>query len=313
MKSRNQYVLLSCLSLLCGAALAIHFAGVASADESWSTQDLERRQIEVEFNGGQVAVLHYGAALDKPYFHPIWTPTGQVITFDAPADHVHHRGLSLGWPDISGANFWSEVNSAPGTRGRIVTESVETHPIDDTLHLTERNRWLDPNGEVLLSGIQVWTFHPPQGNARLIDVDLRFEAIADEVVFGSDPNGPVPYHGLCLRIGPFHDPVYFNSEGVEGGQACQGVAARWMAVRGLQFGRPALAAIFDHPENDEHPTPFYVQDQGMQFISTSPNHFEPKRLAAGETWRLRYRVIAAGNEWDLEALWNEYEQQASGE
>jgi hypothetical protein len=54
----------------------------------------------------------------------------------------------------------------------------------------------------------------------------------------------------------------------------------------------------------------------MQFISTSPNFTKPKVLGKGETWRLRYAVLAAGappkeQTWDLDQMWSEWQKRSA--
>ena len=269
-------------------------------------------QIKIFFQDRETAVYHAGAALDKSYIHPLWTPDHRVVTYDSPADHIHHKGLCIGWPDVSGTDFWSEVNSKSGTRGKIVPRKVDTTEATDVdKTIVEQNDWQREDGTVLVHGRHEWTFHPPQGNLQCVDVDIRLTADAPEVTFGSDPGTPREYHGLTLRIGPFTDVRYFNSEGIEGGQNCKGKPAKWCAASGTQSGRPVLAAILVSPQCEAFPTKFYIQDQGMQFISSSPNYGQPKILKQGETWHLQYRVIAAGTppegkSWDLGKLWEDY-------
>ncbi|MFB3786828.1 MAG: DUF6807 family protein [bacterium] len=267
----------------------------------------------------EIAIHHAGEALDKPFFHPLCTPDRRCVTYDAPADHLHHRGLCVGWPDVSGTDFWAEVNSPPGRRGKMIPKSVDTRMLESgAVELREKDVWLTEPETELVQSEQVWTFWPPEGNLQLVDLDLRLTALEPEVVFGSDPNAPREYHGLTLRAGPFAEPRYFNSEGIEGGQNCKGKPAKWCALAGMQAGGPVLAAILDHPSNSSHPTRFYVQDQGMQFISSSPNYGKAKILKQGETWRLRYRVVAAGKppegrSWDLNELWNQWVKADKGE
>lgn len=283
--------------------------------DDFSTTTGSREQIKILFDVNEVAIYHFGEALDKPYFHPLWTPDRRIVSFDAPADHIHHRGLCLGWPDISGTDFWAEVWSPLGHRGKIISRNVETNQRSDgKIVLHESNEWQTEDGTVLLSSVQDWVFHPPQGTLQIVDVDVIFTAKQPEVVFGSDPGYPREYHGLTLRIGPFTEPRYFNSSGIEGGQNCKGKPAKWCALSGQQNGHPVLAAILDSPNNSSFPTKFYIQDQGMQFISSSPNFGKAKVLKNGETWRLQYRVIAAGKpmeteEWDVETLWKDYANQ----
>ncbi|MBZ0256862.1 PmoA family protein [bacterium] len=298
------------------AALLFLFTPLAQTDEpetiGFSVQEKPVKQITICYQDREAAVYHWGAALDKPYIHPLWTPDGGIVTYDAPADHVHHRGLCVAWADISGEDFWAEVYSPAGRRGQIFTDRVESATASDGMaQLTEHNRWLRQSGEQLLSSIHRWSFHPPENNMQIIDVDIQLTAVAPEVIFGSDPGKPRPYHGLTWRIGPFENPRYFNAQGDEEGAACFEKPAAWMAVSGIERGRPILAAILDSPTNDCFPSQFAVYHQGMQFISSSPNQGKPKILKQGETWRLRYRVIAAGappagGSWDLNALWKNY-------
>ena len=317
------------VALLC-AGLVVVSGGVASratAGESaassaprpvaqLSLRQSPRQQVTVLCGGKEVAVHHSGDALDKSYIHPLWTPDRRVITYDSPADHVHHRGLCVGWADVSGVDFWAEVWSPEGRRGRIVARKLLTDVLPGGgARIREFNDWQKPDGTILVREERTWTFLPPRGNLQLLDVDMALTAVAAEVVFGSDPGKPREYHGLALRAGPFDQPRFFNSGGDVGDQQCHGKPAKWCALSGIQSGRPVTAAILDHPSNQaqgrDHPTRFFVLGGGMQFISSSPNFGTPKVLKSGETWRLSYRVVAAGappkgGEWDIESLWNDF-------
>ena len=305
--------------VLIAAAIVGGFCLLASdapGDKSeLSVTKKSRQQMTVSFQGKDIAVHHSGPALDKPYIHPLWTPDRCCVTYDAPADHLHHRALCVGWPDVSGTDFWGETIAPPGKRGQILTGKVLQKVLPNGgVTIVEKNRWNTQDGSELVRGEHSWIFLPPQGNLQLVDVELKLKATANEAVFGSDPGKPREYHGLTIRIGPFANPVYYNSAGDKGGQNCQGKSAKWCALSGDQHGRPVLTAILNSPANDPHPTRFYVQDRGMQFISSSPNFGKPKVLKRGETWLLRYRVVAAGKPkegetWDLDALWNEYAKE----
>jgi len=269
--------------------------------------------IRVMSGGREVAIHHSGPALDKSFIHPLWTPDHRCVTYDAPADHIHHRGLCVGWPDVSGVDFWAEVNSPPGRRGRMIPRDVTMATLaGGGVAIREANDWAREDGSVLVKEQREWRFLPPRGNLQIVDVDIALTAAAPEVVFGSDPGKPREYHGLTLRMGPFAEPRFLNSEGAEGDTKCHGQPARWCALSGLQSGRPVLAAILDHPGNDIHPTRYFVLGKGMQFISSSPNFAKAKILKSGDPWNLRYRVVAADaperEKWDLNALWNDMKE-----
>ncbi len=324
---KKRMVSLSLRRLVLCAASTVIFAGggaycarqqestissVAGTRPSLVVQRRPREEVTVLSGGKEVAAHHSGAALDKSYIHPLWTPDGRIITYDAPADHVHHRGLCVGWPDVSGTDFWAEVWAPEGRRGKVVIEKLDTETLPEgPVLVRERNNWQKEDGSTLLREKRVWTFHPPRGNLQLVDLEMVLTAVVPEVVFGSDPGKPREYHGLTLRMGPFDEPRFFNSEGDVGDTECHGTPAKWCALSGIQSGQPVTAAILDHPSNDSHPTRFFVLGRDMQFISSSPNFGTPKILKLGERWRLRYRVVAAGappagKEWNIESIWKEF-------
>ncbi len=283
-----------------------------SAPEQFVVRQQPRQQVTVLYAGKEMAVHHSGEALDKSYIHPLWTPDRRIITYDSPADHVHHRGLCVGWPDVSGVDFWAEVWAPAGRRGRIACRNLSPDVLPGgASRIKEVNDWKQEDGATLVREERTWTFLPPRGNLQLVDVDIALTAVVPEVVFGSDPGKPREYHGLTLRMGPFDQPSFFNSQGDVGDEQCHGKPAKWCALSGMQSGQPVTAAILDHPSNDCHPTRFFVLGKGMQFISSSPNFGKPKVLKSGEAWRLRYRVVAAGappqgQKWEIESLWTEF-------
>lgn len=299
--------------LLC-AGLVFLLGGEARCGqaEGLSVRRSPGQHVTVFSDGKEVAVHHSGKALDKSYIHPLWTPDRRIITYDSPADHVHHRGLCVGWPDVSGVDFWAEVWAPEGRRGKIVASSLLTDALPDGgARIRESNNWQKQDGTILLREERTWRFLPPRGNLQLVDVNIALTAVETEVVFGSDPGKPREYHGLTLRAGPFGQPRFFNSEGDVGDKQCHGKPAKWCALSGVQSGRPVTAAILDHPSNDCHPTRFFVLGQGMQFISSSPNFGAPKVLKSGESWRLRYRVVAAGappkgESWDIDEIYADF-------
>nr|WP_245878657.1 PmoA family protein [Streptosporangium subroseum] len=67
--------------------------------------------VGVDISGVRVAEYVIGTRLPRtssprPYLHPVRTLGGTVVTEFAPADHVHHLGVSVAVSDVGGSNFW---------------------------------------------------------------------------------------------------------------------------------------------------------------------------------------------------------------
>ena len=82
-----------------------------------------------------------------------------------------------------------------------------------------------------------------------------------------------------------------------------------MDYNGLVDGQPIGVAICDHPDNLNHPTPWYaIRSKVMSYFSPAVICFAPHKLAAGEKLTLRYRVIVHPNRWDAARLRSEYKR-----
>jgi len=190
--------------------VALMFCNTSSsqAQMGFTIDRAQREEITVSLNGKEVAIFHSGLALDKSYIHPLRSPDGRVITYDSPADHLHHRALCVGWPDISGEDFWAELNSPQGHRGKMIPAGMETRTLPDgSAQIREESIWVRQNGEPLVREQCVWTFLVPQGNLQLVDVDLTLTALAPEVVFGSDKEKPREYHGFTTTLKLMGSPL----------------------------------------------------------------------------------------------------------
>src|SRR5690348_1112273 len=77
------------------------------------TQNGDR--IHVAIDGKSFGDLVVGAEAPKPYFCPLRSVQGTVITRRYPMeqvpgesrDHQHHRGLWIGYINVNGFDFWS--------------------------------------------------------------------------------------------------------------------------------------------------------------------------------------------------------------
>src|SRR5436305_10137343 len=97
--------------------------------------------ISIEVNGQPFSDFYMGSKYPKPFLAPLRSATGLIVTRKYPMekvegetrDHQHHRGLWIGYGEISGINFWENEfkyasgqpkNFDPAKLGRVVLRKV---------------------------------------------------------------------------------------------------------------------------------------------------------------------------------------------
>ena len=240
-------------------------------------------------------------AQGKPYFHPLATPGGVVVSDLRPTDHPWHRGLWWSWKLLNGLNYWDED---PKTgRSEAATEllnwAAETRP-DGSVRLTFALSYHPWNGTPVLTEKRVVDVSAPTEKGYTLNWVSEFTAVTNVVLDRS----PAGYAGFSLRLGPEQRKWTFrDSEGRSGQQAIHGQPARWVR---LSAGTNAPAvAIFDHPDNLRHPARWYV-DQSMPYFSPAPLFAGLFELAAGKKVAVRYRMFVTDQDpgdTALSAIW----------
>ena len=265
-----------------------------------------------------VAEYNWHPEADQPWVHPLRTTLGGgCLTTHQPFDHPWHAGLWWSWKLVNGVMFWARPDRRRGLC-RVVEHAVNAQGpgvvIAQTLHLCR----VDDPQSPLMREQRVLTAGPePTGTvpgAWSLDWDLSWTA---ECALTLDVTPPVTqrrwggYAGLAYR--PARSMAYgqqiLNGEGASGGDdglrpidSCHTRRARWAAYAGPLDGGPsgtgplAGLAIFDHPQNINHPAPWYAmaaqpENDGMGLLHPSPLMTGPLELPRGGVLRLRYRVM----------------------
>jgi hypothetical protein len=110
------------------------------------------------------------------------------------------------------------------------------------------------------------------------------------------------YAGLSVRMAKTTRGFeYVDSEGRKDKQI-HGKKARWVDFSGeLPGGKEAGIAIFDHPDNLRHPSPWYVE-KGMPYFSPAVLFNKPYEIAARESLELWYRILIHPGRADKKTL-----------
>ena len=190
----------------------------------FSQVSMERMDDGILFKDGQkkIAFFHKDASamnLDKgraDYFHPVYLPDGTVITENAPADHLHHRGVFWAWHQIlidgkqigdqwEMKDFVYDVKSVeflrkPGGMGAFNT-------IVD---------WKSPGYEdgnkAFVEEQTTINFFPQKKNYRIIQFTISLKALVEHMKLGGsdDVKG---YGGFSVRMKLPEDVSFTSSNG----------------------------------------------------------------------------------------------------
>ncbi len=282
---------------------------------------------------GGVSVLEYHYRPDvprqespKPYIHPLATPRGDVFTLDRPHDHPWHRGLYFGWASVNETNLWGGPSYVRGQgyvdrgdQGEMRHDHWERLERDvQGVHIVERVTWHTATGVDLAYERRWLTVYTPvtphellltvRSEVRASSEDLALQFSTPMIEGRPDPSG---YSGLTLRLPRcMTGGEVLNSEGAEGEHEVMGKEARWVLYRAMQDGscRPCTVAVFDHPGNPRHPTPFFVRATPYGVINPALVWDKRFVLPAGMTLPLIYGLYLHSGETSPEQVQSAYER-----
>ena len=275
------------------------------------------------FTVGGVPALHYQMKARPPraglspqsirggYIHPVFTPSGALVTDDYALKHTAHHGIWTAWQSCelegrklsfwgsqSGRNDFRDLRESHG--GRVAAGFTARHTGTD---LTSQ-----PPRPVLDEQWRVRVYRTADRPAyHLFDLEWT------DTVLGSAPLKVLEYRygGLAVRGHAAWDgaagATFVNSEGKDR-IAGEGVHARWVHRGGPVAGKPVGIAALVHPSNFRAPQPLRLHPNEPYF-SVAPAKAGPFTLEPGKPFVSRYRFVAADGPADkalLERLWLDY-------
>jgi hypothetical protein len=249
-------------------------------------------QVSFQRDGTELARLHFGPGLNRPFVFPLIGPSGRSVTRmghpQDPVSHSHHNSIWVSHHDVNGWSFWADRGT---NQGRIIGQRLEKLEDSDTgAAATIVSHWVDKQGKVLLEERRRVSLELLPNHESLLVLDLRFEAKGVPVTFGKTPFGLVGVR-MAKTIG-IHDGggTIRNSEGnvdEQGDNGCFWKRARWCDYSGPMLpGKNEGATLLDHPANPNHPTFFHVRSDG--WMGAAFTHAAPQVVAPGQPLQLRY-------------------------
>ncbi|MFP4068993.1 MAG: DUF6807 family protein [Opitutales bacterium] len=262
-------------------------------------------------NGELITGYRFDPEEYHPYCHPVNLPGEVPLTMTRPGDHPWHNGMAFCWKYLNGCNVWDQEASGPKP-GACVHRGIE---LDEQYpRMLHRLDWVDNEGNTLLKEtrtLEVVSLEKPFAHAY--DWSFRFEATGEVVCEREPKHGG--YAGFYVRFARGGANHLLNAEGEQdwpenwGGDDDH--ESRWCAFAFSLDGLPSRTwhghfggmAVFDHPDNPRHPTPWLTFNGiGMQKIMPAFIRRNPYTFQQGDTLELRYRAVSFSGKSDKEAL-----------
>jgi hypothetical protein len=248
------------------------------------------------------------------YIHPVFTPSGRVVTDDYPPDHFHHHGIWFAWTktEFEGRHpdFW---NVGDGTG------KVEFVALDQTwsgsVHagFKSRNRSVDVSAPkpvtVLNEQWAVTVYNVGRGSKPYTMFDLvstQDLATSSPLVLPEYRYGGIGFRGHRQWLAK-DNCDFLTSEGKDRNNG-HGTRARWCHIGGRIDGQLAGIAILDHPGNFRAPQAMRINPD-QPFFCYSPSLIGDWKIEPGKPYVSRYRFIVydgAPDKVELDRLWNDY-------
>ncbi len=251
----------------------------------------------------------------RPYFHPVRTLRGDLVTSYRPHDHVWHKGIALSLPNVGAENFWGGPTFRAGryvqlpNDGAMCHESFEAAPGTTTADgnavacFIERLRWVTESGQVPVTerrriAAATW----PESDAWVLAFDTTMTNVSGaDIVFGSPTTEGRPnagYGGLFWR-GPrsFTGGTVVSQDG-NGGDELMGSRGAWLGFAGRHDGHGGGSTLVfrDAPGNLGHPVQWFVRSTPFAAVCPAPFFDTTHTLGADSSLTLRYDIVVADSE-----------------
>lgn len=304
------------LPLIC--SLALFGPNSVHADVKTEAED---GTINISVSGKPVLTYHTEAVMPPEgmdavyarsgFIHPIFSPSGKVLTDDFPIGHVHQHALFSAW---TRATFKHEVvdfwNQHGGTGSG---EHVSIGAIGDSSFEVGLQQISNRNGPAINErwAVEVEASSDP----FVIDVEIEQECATNEEVYLH----PYRYGGFGFR-GSSHwneeDKGHFEgamkvltSDGITDIEGSNHTRPRWVAVYGSIDGADSGLVIMNHPTSFRHPQPVRVHPK-MPYFVFSPVVAGSFILKPGMTYNANYRIVTFDGTPDAERIEQWYEEYA---
>jgi len=247
----------------------------------------------------------------RPYFHPLRTLDGDVVSLYRPHDHVWHKGIALSLPNVGPANFWGGVTYLRDrgyvqlpNNGAMVHRGFDHLTREDHVVRAAHNLdWLTQDGETWFQEVRSFdvTVHA-SASAWVLGFSTSFTNVsAADVAIGSpttEGRDNAGYGGLFWRGPRSFTGGTVYAPGVVGSDDLMGTRAPWMALAGRHDDndRSSTVVFVDAPGNVDHPVQWFVRSTPFACLCPAPFFAKETVVTPGSAISLRYAVVIANGD-----------------
>jgi hypothetical protein len=276
--------------------------------------------LSVSYGGAELARYVYRPAdpqleSPRPYFHPVRTLGGNLVTIYRPHDHLWHKGIALSLPHVDDDNFWGGPTFRDGGYVQLPNDGEMRHDAFDdvaarggAVHIAQRLTWVTEAGQRKIAerrriAIAAWPGDHAWGlsfETTLVNITTAVITFASPTTAGRPNAG---YGGLFWR-----GPRSFTGGTVvlpdaAGGDELMGSPAPWLAFTGRHDGNEQFSTLVfaDAPDNFTFPTQWFVRSTPFAAVCPAPFFDKTRVLPPGKGMTLRYGIAIADGQRDAAA------------
>jgi len=251
----------------------------------------------------------------RPYFHPVRTLGGDLVSLYRPHDHVWHKGIAWSLANVGSANFWGgvtylrdrgyvQLNNNGAMRHRFF-DGIDASP--DEVSVRHTLEWVTEQGEGWFDERRAFavTVHPVAGAWVLTFATTLHNVGGEPVAIGSpttEGRDNAGYGGLFWRGPRSFTGGQVLAPGTVAGDELMGTRGPWLGFTGRHDGdgRASTLVFVDAPDNPGHPTTWFVRSEMYACLCPAPFFSEEITVAPGGELALRYAVVVADRAHDAD-------------
>ncbi|WP_448809077.1 DUF6807 domain-containing protein [Agromyces bauzanensis] len=245
----------------------------------------------------------------RPYFSPVRTLAGEIVSLSRPHDHVWHKGIAWSLPVVGDENFWGGPTyvrgegyvqlSNNGEQRHLRFDPVAAETAGDDARVVEALEWVTAAGETIFTEQRRLAASVIDDDAWLLGFETAMRNVTDRVIPIGSPTTRgrenAGYGGLFWRGPRSFTGGHVLAPGVAGGDELRGIRSPWMGFSGRHDGSDAASTIVmvDDPANLRHPPQWFARSEEFACLCPAPFFSEEHAVEPGEMMVLRYGAVIA--------------------